>query len=121
MSQGSCRNRLNKKEVKEMGEESEYEIRKIDLKDKAKITRVATRKAGEIFKNTKTPDQLLIEIYANVDGWEGRIGTIPKPSSRYVSPKSKMAKFLEKYRKSPEVGMSVGAATNDKGFWTLVL
>jgi hypothetical protein len=104
-----------------LGKESEYVVRGAGLKGKAKITRVSTRKAGEIFKNTKTPDQPLIEICANVDGWEGRIGTIPKPSSRYVSPKSKMAQFLEKYKKPPEVGMSVDAATNDKGFWTLVL
>jgi hypothetical protein len=105
-----------------MGRESaEYEIRKEGLKDKAKIIRVETRKAGDIFKNTKTPEQLLIEINANVNGWEGRIGTIPKPSSKYVSPKSKMAKFIQKYKRAPEVGMAVDVVTNDKGYWTLVL
>jgi hypothetical protein len=32
-----------------------------------------------------------------------------------------MARFLEKYRKPPEEGMTVDAATNAKGYWTLVL
>ncbi len=88
---------------------------------KARIIRLDTKKAKEIFKNTKTPDQELIEIYANVDGWEGRIGTIPKPPTKYVSPKSKMAAFLQKYKKPPSVGMLVDVATNQNGFWELVL
>ncbi len=95
----------------------EYEIRKEGMKDKAKITSVETKKAGDIFKNTKTPNQLLLEICANI----GRIGTIPKPPSKYVSPKSKMAKFLLKYKKPPEVGMVVDVITNEKGFWSLAL
>ena len=99
----------------------EYEVRKEGLKDKAKIIRVDTKKAGEIFKNTTTPEQPLIEIYANINGWEGRIGTIPKPSSKYVSPKSKMAQFLQKYKKAPETGMTVDVITNAKGYWALVL
>jgi hypothetical protein len=98
-----------------------YEIRKEGLKSKARITRVEIRKASEIFKNPKVPEQQLIEIYGNIDGWEGRIGTIPKPASKYVSPKSKMAKFLGKYKKPPEAGMTIDAATNEGGFWTLVL
>jgi hypothetical protein len=100
----------------------EYEIRKEGLTAKAKITRIETRKASEIYgKKAKTPDKALFEIYAKIEEWEGRIGTIPKPSSKYVSPKSKMARFLEKYRKPPEEGMMVDAATNAKGYWTLVL
>jgi hypothetical protein len=99
-----------------------YEIRKTGVKEKAKITGVNTKKASEIFgQKTKTPDQPLIEITANVNGWEGRIGTIPKPPSKMVSPKSKMAKFLQRYKKAPEPGMAVDAVTNEKGYWTLVL
>jgi len=103
-------------------ESSEYEIRKTGLKDKAKITGVETKKASEIYgQKTKAPDQPLIEITANVNGWEGRIGTIPKPPSKFVSPKSKMAQFLQKYKKAPEVGMTVDVATNEKGYWNLAL
>ena len=91
-------------------------------KAKAKITSEKTRKASEIFgQKTKTPNQLLIEIIANVNGWEGRIGTIPKPPSNLVSPKSKMAKFLQRYKKPPEPGMLVDVVTNEKGYWMLVL
>ncbi len=98
-----------------------YEVRKAGLKDKARITRISVRPAKEIFKNSTAPDQPLIEICANIDGWEGRIATIPKPASKYVSPKSKMAMFLQKYRKPPEVGMTIDVATNERGYWTLVL
>jgi len=100
---------------------TDYEIRRAGLKDKARITQVNTKRAGDIFKSTKTPDQQLIEIRANVDGWEGRIATIPKPSSKYVSPKSKMAQFIAKYKRTPESGMQIDVVTNDKGYWTLVL
>jgi len=83
---------------------------------------VKTRKAAEVFgQKTKTPDQLLIEITANVNGWEGRIGTIPKPPSNLVSPKSKMAKFLQQYKKPPEAGMLVNVIVNEGGFWSLDL
>lgn len=106
-----------------MGKESpEYEIRKEGLKDKGRITRVETKKAAEIFgEKTKSPDQLLLVIHANVNGWTGRIGTIPKPSTKYVSPKSKMARFIERYKKSPEPGMTVAVQTNPAGYWALVL
>lgn len=101
---------------------TEYEIRKTGLKDKARITRLETKKASEIFgQKTTTPDQQLIEICANVNGWEGRIGTIPKPPSKMVSPISKMGKFLQRYKKPPELGMPVEVATNEKGYWSLVL
>jgi hypothetical protein len=109
------------KVVNIVGKESEYTILKEGTREKAKITRVETKRAGEIFKNAKTPDQQLIVIFANVKGWEGRIGTIPKPPSKYVSPRSKMAQFITKYRKPPEVGMTVDVTTNEKGFWTLAL
>ena len=40
---------------------------------------------------------------------------------RYVSPKSNMAKFLQKYKKPPDFGMAVEVATNDQGYWALVM
>jgi hypothetical protein len=107
--------------VRTVSKESGYVIVKEGTKEKATIARVETKKAGEIFKNTKTPNQLLIEIVANIKGWEGRIGTIPKPPSKYLSPRSKMAQFITRYRKPPEVGMTVDVTTNEKGYWTLVL
>jgi hypothetical protein len=99
----------------------EYEILKEGRRAKAKITSVETKRSVEVFKNSKTPDQQLIVIIANVEGWVGRVGTIPKPPSRYLSPKSKMAQFITKYRKPPELGMTIDVATNDKGFWTMAL
>jgi hypothetical protein len=104
-----------------VGKESEYEILKEGAKEKAKITSVETKKSSEVFKNSKTPDQQLIVIVADIDGWVGRVGTIPKPPSKYLSPKSKMAQFLAKYRKPPTVGMTIAVTTNEKGFLTLVL
>jgi len=104
-----------------VGKESEYEILKEGTKEKARITSVETKRSGEVFKNSKTPDQQLVVIVADVDGWVGRVGTIPKPPSKYLSPKSKMAQFITKYRKPPAVGMTIEVATNEKGFWTLVL
>jgi hypothetical protein len=102
--------------------EQTYEVRKVGLKEKAKIVTVKTRKASEIFgQKTKTPDQELIEVIANVNGWEGRIGTIPKPPSKLVAPNSKMGKFLQRYKKPPEPGMLVDVVTNEKGYWMLVL
>jgi hypothetical protein len=98
-----------------------YEIRKAGLQAKAKITKVNIRQAKEIFKNSTAPDQTLIEICANIDGWEGRIGTIPKPVSKYVSPKSKMAMFLQRYKKTPQAGITVDVSTNERGYWTLAL
>jgi hypothetical protein len=109
------------KVVKIVGKDSEYEILKRGRKAKAKITCIETKRAGELFKNAKTPDQQLIVIRANIYGWVGRIGSIPKPPSKYLSPRSKMAQFITKYRKPPEVGMTVDVTTNEKGFWTLVL
>jgi len=104
-----------------VGKQSEYEILKEGAKEKAKITSVEIKRSGEVFKNSKTPDQQLVVIVADVDGWVGRVGTIPKPPSKYLSPKSKMAQFITKYRKPPAVGMTIDVATNEKGFWTLVL
>lgn len=99
-----------------------YEIRKTGVKEKAKVTGAKTKKAAEIYgQKTKEPDQQLIEITANINGWEGRIGTIPKPPSMLVFPKSKMAKFLQRYKKAPEPGMVVDVISNEKGYWTLVL
>jgi hypothetical protein len=104
-----------------VGKQSEYEILKEGAKERARITTVETKRSGDVFKNSKTPDQQLVVIVANVNGWIGRVGTIPKPPSKYLSPKSKMAQFLTRYKKPPEVRMTIDIATNDKGFWTLVL
>jgi hypothetical protein len=104
-----------------MGKESEYTILREGTNEKAKITSVETKRSAEVFKNSKSPDQQLIVISANVYGWVGRIGTIPKPPSKYLSPRSNMAQFITKYRRPPEVGMTVDVTTNEKGFWTLVL
>jgi hypothetical protein len=109
------------KVVNSVGEDSGYEILKRGRKARAKITSVETKRAGDVFKNATVPDQQLIVISANVYGWVGRIATIPKPPSRYVSPRFKMAQFITKYRKPPEVGMTVDVTTNEKGYWTLVL
>ena len=99
-----------------------YEMRKPGLKAKAEITRIQTRKAAELFGDAaKAPDQLLIEVYGNINGWEGRIGIIPKPASNYLSPNSYMAKFIQRYKQPPEVGLTVDAVTNAKGYWTIVL
>jgi hypothetical protein len=101
--------------------ETAYEIRKAGMKNKATITHIENRKAGEIFGDAaRIPEQLVMVIFGKIDGWEGRIGAITKPSSRYISPKSNMAKFIQKYKKPPDTGMTVEVATNDRGYWALV-
>jgi hypothetical protein len=109
------------KVLKIVGKDSGYEILKRGRKARAKITSVETKRAGDVFKNATAPDQQLIVISANIYGWEGRIGTIPRPPSKYLSPRMKMAQFITKYRKPPEAGMTVDVTTNEKGYWTLVL
>ena len=102
--------------------ETAYEIRKAGMKNKATITRIEVKKAGEIFGDAaRIPEQLVMVIFGKIDGWEGRIGALTKPISKYVSPKSNMAGFLHKYNKPPEVGMTVEVATNDRGYWTFVM
>jgi hypothetical protein len=89
-------------------ESTAYEVRKEGLRDQARIIRVGVKKASEIYgQKTKIPEQLLIEACANVKGWVGRIGTIPKPPSNLVSPQSRMGKFIRRYKKPPEPGMLV--------------
>jgi len=99
-----------------------YEIRKAGMKSKATITRIEAKKATEIFgAAARIPEQLVMVIYGKIDSWEGRIGVITKPSSKYVSPKSNMAKFIQKYKKAPDIGVTVEVATNDRGYWALVM
>jgi hypothetical protein len=45
---------------------NEYEIRRERIKDKAKRPGIKTKKPGWIVKNTKTPEQLLIEIISGI-------------------------------------------------------
>jgi nucleotidyltransferase/DNA polymerase involved in DNA repair len=98
-----------------------YEIRKKGLRTKAKITHVETKKAKEICKNAKAPEQSLIAVTADVNGMDTRVGLIPEPLSKYVSPRSKMAAFITRYKKPREVGMSIDVETNERGFWVMVL
>ena len=107
--------------IGQMVKDSDYEIRKQGLKAKAKITDVKTQRAVDVFPNTKNPEQQLLVLYGAIEGWEGRIGTIPKPTGKFVSPLSKMAQFLQRYKKPPEAAMTVDVEANAKGYWSLVL
>jgi len=103
-----------------MKEMEEYQIRKPGQKAKATITQIKLMKAGDVYKKgAKNPEQLLYVIYAKEDGWEGRIATIPKPPSKQISPNCKLAKFMLKYKKTPEVGMAVDMEANSAGYWKL--
>lgn len=57
--QGSGRNAItNQMEVNRLG--TDYEIRNAGLRDKARITRIDTKRVGDIFKNAKAPEQYLL-------------------------------------------------------------
>jgi hypothetical protein len=103
-----------------------YEIvkpkqRKPGIKAKATITKIELMKAREVYKKgAKDPEQLLYTIFGNVNGWEGRIGTVVKPHSRQISSNTKLAKFKQRYHQFPKIGMKVDVLTNAKGYWKML-
>ncbi len=100
----------------------QYELRKPGQTAKATITKIVLTKAGEVYKKgARNPEQPVYAIIANIEGWEGRIATINKPPSRYISQKSKMALFKARYKAYPKVGIKVNVVTNEQGYWKLVL
>lgn len=100
----------------------EYEIRQPGQKAKGIITEIKTMKASEIYKAAaKNPNQLLLVVFAKVDGWTGRVATFNKPASKFVSPSAKLAKFIQRYRHPPETGMPIDLQADAKGFWAIVM
>ncbi len=108
-------------------EKLEYQIvkakaRKPGLKAKATITDVRLLKAGEVYgEGARDPEQLVYALYANVDGWQGRIGTINKPPSKQISAATRMAQFKVRYKRYPEPGLKVDVIANEKGYWQMVV
>ncbi len=97
-------------------------LRKPGTKAKATITEIIEVKAGDVYKTAaRNPDEMLFAIIAKVDNWQGRIGTIPKPLSTIISPKSKLAQFKQRYKRFPEIGMKVDVVANDAGYWKLAI
>jgi hypothetical protein len=95
-------------------------LRKPGLKAKGTITEIKEVKAVDVYKKAATnPEQLLFAIIAKVEGWKGRIGTIPKPTSKLISPKSKLALFKKRYKQFPKTGMKIDVTANDMGYWKL--
>ena len=91
------------------------------LKSKATITAIKEAKGEEIVKSSaRNPQQVLYVIYAKVNGWEGKIGQINKPPSEYISDRSKMAQFIQRYGQQLAVGMQVDVETNKNGYWSLL-
>jgi hypothetical protein len=98
-----------------------YEIRKPGQTAKATITQIETRTAGDIFKTkAKNPKQELYVLSGNVEGVETRIATIDKLVSKYLSPRHRLTKFMQRYGQLPKVGMKVDVAADAKGYWKLV-
>ena len=96
--------------------------RKPGTRAKATIIEIKEVKAVDVFKAAaKDPEQLLFVIDGKVDDWTGRIGTINKPASKQISPKSNLAQFKERYERFPEIGMQVDVVANAEGFWKLDL
>lgn len=96
--------------------------RKPGTRAKATITDIKEVKAVEVFKAAaQDPEQLLFVIHGKIDDWEGRIGTINKPTSKEISAKSNLAQFKERYEQFPKIGMLVDVVANAEGFWKLDL
>jgi hypothetical protein len=105
-------------------EEFDYEIAKPlqpGVKGEATITSIKEKKAVEVFRTkAREPEQVLFVIYGNVNGWEGRIGTINKPASRQISPRSRLAKFKQRYKQFPRIGMKIQVEANAAGYWSMM-
>jgi len=96
--------------------------RKPGLRAKATITKVQLVKAAEIFKDkAKDPEQQLYAIHGRVNDREMRIGTFTKPQSEEISSKSKLARFKQRYKRFPTLGMKVDVVTDDKGYWKIAV
>ncbi len=94
--------------------------RKMGTRATATITSIKEVKAVDVFKTAaENPDQLLYVIDGKIDDWTGRIGIINKPTSKEISAKSNLAKFMQRYEKYPEIGMQVDVIANDAGYWKL--
>jgi hypothetical protein len=103
-----------------------YEIvdkkRKPGLKGKATITKVQLVKAAEIFKEkAKDPEQQLYAIHGRVNDREMRIATFTKPQGEEISSKSKLARFKQRYKRFPALGMKVDVVTDENGYWEIAL
>ena len=104
----------------------DYEIvdnPKPGITSKATVTLVETTKAGEIFKEkAKDPEQDVCVIYGKVehDGWEGRLRTFSKPSTKQISTRTKMAQFKLRYKQFPRSGMKVDVITDANGYWKMI-
>lgn len=97
-------------------------VRKPGTKAKATIIEIREVKASQVYKTgAKNPDQQLFAIIARVGDWEGLIGTIPRPPTKIISAKSRLAQFKQRYKKFPTVGMHVDVLANDAGYWKLVI
>jgi len=96
--------------------------RKPGLKAKATITKVQLLKAAEIFKDkAKDPEQQLYAIHGRVNDREMRIATFTKPQSEEISSKSKLARFKQRYKRFPTLGMKVDVMTDENGYWKIAL
>jgi hypothetical protein len=96
--------------------------KKPGLKAKATITKVQLVKAAEIFKDkAKDPEQQLYTIHGRVNDREMRIANFTKPLSQEISAKSKLARFKQRYKRFPALGMKVDVVTDDNGYWKIAV
>ena len=94
----------------------------VGVKKRVVITDIKEMRAGEIFgPKARNPEQIFYAIFANVDGRDLRIASMPKPDQKTISPRHQLARFKEKYGGYPEKGMKIEIETNENGFWNLVL
>jgi len=96
--------------------------REAGLKSKAPITAIQEVKAGQIFgEKARDPAQLVYAIYAKIDGRDMRVATFSKPFTKEISSRSNLAKFKQRYKQFPKVGMRIDLLTDVGGFWKIVL
>ena len=96
--------------------------RKPGLTRKTTIAKVQLVKAAEIFKDkAKDPEQQLYAIYGRVDGVEMRLATFNRPLSQEISSKTKLARFKQRYKRFPTIGMKIDAVTGEDGYWRIAM
>jgi hypothetical protein len=79
-------------------------------------------KAAEIFQDkAKDPEQQLYAIHRRVNDREMRIATFTKLQSEEISSKSKLARFKQRYKRFPALGMKVDVVTDDNSCWKIAL
>jgi len=101
----------------------DYQLQKIGDQREVTVSKITEDTAANIFgARARKPDQQVVLIWTKdlVPGKETRIGTITKPTQKVLIPRMNMYKYVTAYG-NPRPGGKVKVASDERGFWKLVL